>query len=197
MVGEHVGHQRRLSMPVFHAFRDDRPRSEKWELIDGRPTMMPPPTLIHQRICRNVSTLLNTQLALVKPEWQADGEVGLLLRLDEKYNPEPDVTVIDTAIGSTQIYADRFYAVVEVLSPDDKDWVLDAKIGYHQGHEHCLAVMFIEQTSVACRLWRRDGEAWNQTSITAPAGRIDLPVIGDIGALADLYRHTPLWPGSV
>lgn len=202
MAGEQVGSKLdgdhwRLSLPVFHAFRDDRPKEEKWELIDGRPTMMPPPTLIHQRICKNITRLLDRRLAEVKPEWQADGEVGLLLRLDEKFNPEPDVTVIDTAIGSTQIYADRFYAVAEVLSPNDKDWVLDAKIGYYQRHEHCLAVMFVEQSRIACQLWRRGADrGWADTKLTQRTDRLDIPVIGDIGSLAEFYRHTPLWPGE-
>ena len=28
-------------MKQFHAFRDERPKEEKWELIDGVPMMMP------------------------------------------------------------------------------------------------------------------------------------------------------------
>ena len=53
---------------------------------------MPPPTLMHQRIARNLETLLNARLQEVKPEWHADYEVGVWLKGDEKYNPEPDVT---------------------------------------------------------------------------------------------------------
>ena len=49
----------KVSLDTFHAFRDDRPKEEKWELIDGTPTMMPPPTVMHQRIARNLETMLN------------------------------------------------------------------------------------------------------------------------------------------
>ena len=86
-------------MRQFHAFRDERPKEEKWELIDGVPMMMPPPTLMHQRIARNLETLLNAHLQATKPEWQADREVGVWLKGDEKYNPEPDVIVIETAFA--------------------------------------------------------------------------------------------------
>jgi Uma2 family endonuclease len=197
MAGEHVAHTWRLPLGTFHAFRDEQPKYEKWELIDGRPTMMAPPTLIHQRIARNLETLLNARLAIVRPEWQADREIGLLLPLDERYNPEPDVTVIDTAIGSTQVYADRFYVVAEVLSPNDKDWVLDAKLGYYQGHALCRAIRFVEQARIACRVWQRIGvgtgdSTWQESRLDAPLDRIALPDIGDIGPLAALYRHTPL-----
>jgi Uma2 family endonuclease len=108
--------QPQLSLPVFHAFRESRPEEEKWELVDGVPMMMPPPTLVHQRIGRNLETLLNERLQHVKPEWQADREIGLLFPGDEKYNPQPDVTVIDAEIRLGQLYAERFYLVAEVLS---------------------------------------------------------------------------------
>jgi len=200
VAGEHPGTPNtghwRLSLPVFQAFRDDRPKEEKWELIDGRPTMMPPPTLVHQRICKNINRLLDDQLARVRPDWAADGEVGLLLSGDYTYNPEPDVTVIDRDVEIGQIYANRFYAVVEVLSPNDKEWALEAKIGYYTRHEHCVAVIFIEQARIACRVWSRgDDGAWSAAAIDDPATRLNLPVIGDIGALRDCYRDTPLLVG--
>ena len=48
-----------LDMATFHGFRDERPRYEKWELIDGRPISSGRQTIQHQRICRNLETLLN------------------------------------------------------------------------------------------------------------------------------------------
>ena len=74
----------RLDMETFHGFRDERPKEEKWELIDGRPVMMPPPSLMHQRISGNLETLLNARLPAVRPEWRADREIGLLIPQDQK-----------------------------------------------------------------------------------------------------------------
>jgi Uma2 family endonuclease len=190
MAGDH--HVWRLSMATFQAFRDDRPKEEKWELIDGRPTMMAPPSRIHQRICRNMQEMLNARLALVRPEWQADQEIGILLPGDTKYNPEPDIVVADATIAFGEIYAEHFYAVVEVLSPNDKDWVLDLKLGYYQSHEPCASVLFVEQTRIACQVWRRVGGTWTKADLTLPSDRLDLPEIGDIGPLGDCSRHTPL-----
>jgi hypothetical protein len=43
-------------------FRDwliSRPVEEHWELIEGIPMMMAPPTAAHQRICTHLENLLN------------------------------------------------------------------------------------------------------------------------------------------
>ena len=181
----------RLDMETFHGFRDDRPKEEKWELIDGRPVMMPPPSLIHQRISGNLEALINSRLSRIKPEWRADREIGLLIPQDQKFNPEPDVTVIDTEIGLNQLYAERFYFVAEVLSGSDRPWVLKAKLEYYQKHEPCSGVLFVRQDQIVAELYLRKSN-WNKSELDIPNARLDLPVIGDIGPLSDLYRFTPL-----
>ena len=62
MPGDFLRRTPQLTMEQFHAFRDERPKEEKWELIDGVPIMMPPPTLVHQRIADNLNQLLNARL---------------------------------------------------------------------------------------------------------------------------------------
>jgi Uma2 family endonuclease len=185
----------RATLEQFHAFRDERPKEEKWELIDGMMVMMPPPALVHQRIARNLESLLNIRLALVHPEWQADREIGILLPDDDRYNPEPDVTVINTAIDLGQIYATEFYFVAEVLSPNDKKYILDLKRDYYIGHANCRGVMFVAQDRISARLIVRDGRGgWRDEKLDDPAALIDIPDIGVIGALGALYRFTPLQP---
>lgn len=181
-------------MRQFHAFRDSRPEEEKWELIDGVPMMMPPPTLIHQRIARNLETLLNAHLQAKKPEWQADREVGVWLKGDEKYNPEPDVTVIDTAIAVGQIYVRRFYFVAEVLSESDKKDVLAAKLGYYEGHEHNHCVLFVRQDRVDADQHDRKSGSWRHRRLDDAQAPLTFPEIGTIGRLGELYKFTPLDP---
>ncbi|MBN8909682.1 MAG: Uma2 family endonuclease [Rhodospirillales bacterium] len=205
-MGEMLPNYPRVSLEAFHAFRDERPKSEKWELIDGVPMMMPPPSLIHQRIANNIWFLLNNRLQMAKPEWRADHEIGVLLGNDSLYNPEPDVTVIDTEIEIDQVYAERFYFVAEVLSSSDrperragsdKPIVLVTKIAYYQRHEPCRGVLVVRQDIVHADLHIRNGDgSWSLIEVRAPSDRIVIPDIGDIGPLADLYRHTPLFPKS-
>ena len=191
-MGDFIRMVPQATLEQFHAFRDERPKEEKWELIAGVPTMMPPPTLMHQRISGNLDLLVNARLALTKPEWRADREIGLLLPEDDKYNPEPDVTVIDTDIGIGQIYATRFYFVAEVLSGSDQPIVLDLKLAYYKQHAPCRGVLFVRQDQVAAELHVR-ATPWSTIQLSTPSDRIAIPDIGEIGTLGHLYRHTPLW----
>jgi len=157
--------------------------------------MMPPPTVMHIRISRNLEMLLNAQLAAVKPEWQADRAVGVWLKGDEKYNPEPDVVVIDTAFLVGQIYVQRFYFVAEVLSESDKKAVLEAKLRYYQDHEHNRCVLFVRQDRMgAVQHDRQTGSRWRRRQLIKPGVALTFPDIGTIGRLGDLYRSTPLDP---
>jgi Uma2 family endonuclease len=195
MPGDFLQRRPQLTMEQFHALRDERPKEEKWELIDGVPMMMPPPTLMHQRISRNLENLLNARLLEVKPEWQADREVGVWLKGDAKFNPEPDVTVIDTAFLLGQIYVQRFYFVAEVLSENDNKAVLAAKLAYYQQHEHNCCVLFVRQDRVGVEQHDRKADGgWRRRQLSKPDAVLTIPEIGCIGRLGDLYRFTPLDP---
>jgi Uma2 family endonuclease len=194
MPGDFLRRTPQLTMEQFHAFRDERPKEEKWELIDGVPIEMDRPTLLHQRIASNLQRVLNARLELVRPEWQADRSVHVWLKGDEKSNPEPDVTVIDTAFALGQIYVERFYFVVEILSDSDKA-VLEAKLAYYKQHEHNRCVLFVRQDQVgADQHDRRNGGKWRRRRLVDPAESLAFPDIGTIGRLGDLYKYTPLDP---
>jgi len=193
----------RISLEAFHAFRDERPKSEKWELIDGMPMMMPPPSLVHQRISKNIDAMLTERLRKAQPDWMADREIGVLLEGGTLYNPEPDVTVIDTEIEIDQIYVERFYFVAEVLSSSDrperrvgsdKPIVLATKIAYYQRHDPCRGILIARQDAVEAGLHVRESGGWRTIELRAQTDRIVIPDIGDIGPLADPYRYTPLFP---
>lgn len=192
----------KLTLEEFHAFRDERPKEEKWQLIDGVPVMMPPPTLVHQRIAKNLERMLDARLLQIRPEWRADREIGVLQSGDEKYNPEPDVTIIDRDIAIGQLYATRFFFVAEVLSggnrPEqiagaDQPHVLAAKLGYYKLHEHCRSVMVVRQDRIEADLQLREADGWSVVKLSQAEDRIVLPELGDIGPLGELYRDTPLW----
>jgi Uma2 family endonuclease len=182
-------------MRQFRALRDDCPREEKWELIGGLAVKKDRPTLLHRRIASNLQRLLNARLGIARPDWQADGSVSVLLRGDEKYNPEPDVTVIDAAIAMGQIYVERFYFVAEVLSASDKKAVLDAKLAYYEAHEHNRCVLFVRQDRIGARQHDRQTDgSWRSRALRGAQAPLTLAGIGTIGRLGDLYRFTPLDP---
>ena len=194
MPGDFLRRTPQLSMEQFHAFRDERPKEEKWELIDGVPMMMPPPTLVHQLIADNLNPLLNARLREVKPEWRAVRDAGVWLDGDEKYNPEPDVTVIDSGRPLGQIYAHRFYFVAEVLSESDKKAIVSAKLRYYQDHEHNRCVLLVRQDRIGAEVHIRQGGAWRSRRLSSATARLSIPEVGIVGRLGDLYEATPLDP---
>lgn len=192
MPGEMPAGRIRITMEHFLALTHDRPDKEKWELIDGVPIMMAPPSLVHQRISKNIERMLDARLLVSKPEWQADREIGVLLPDDERYSPEPDVTVIDADVELGQIYATRFYFVAEVLSNSDKQWMRELKITYYQSYPACVGILFVRQDRIEADLHVR-AEGWTVRTLVVRADRIEIPVIGDIGRLEELYKSTPLF----
>lgn len=196
MMGEALNRNFQLTLEQFHTFRDERPEKEKWELIGGTPVMMPPPTLVHQRIAKNLERMLDARLAVAGLPWRADREIGILLVDDDRFNPEPDVTVIDADIALGQLYAERFYFVAEVLSENDKPKVLDLKKDFYSGHEHCRGILLVRQDRREAEFLVRDGANRSSRTLSEAGDRIVIADIGDIGPLVDLYRDTPLFPAA-
>lgn len=197
MPGDFLRRTPQLTMKQFHAFRGSRPKEEKWELIDGVPLQKDRPPIMHNRIASNLERLVNGRLEATWPAWQTDRGVNIWLDGDEKYNPEPDVTVIDAVIAIGQIYVQRFYFVAEILSENDKKAVLEAKLSYYQGHAHNRCVLFVRQDHVgADQHDRQAGGGWRRRHLSKPEAALTLPDIGTIGRLGDLYKFTPLDPFS-
>ena len=51
----------KFSVEEFFALMESRPEEERWQLIDGVAMMMPPPTLVHQRIASNLARSNSTR----------------------------------------------------------------------------------------------------------------------------------------
>lgn len=120
MTGDVLAPVRLMTVAEFHAFREPRSNKEKWELIGGEAIMMPPPAIVHQRISKNAMTMLDGAIERAGLSWTANFEIGIRSPGDEHNNPEPDVTVVDVDIEVGQVWAERFYIVVEVLSPSNR-----------------------------------------------------------------------------
>src|SRR5215468_5568586 len=106
----------RLSVELFRGFLAGRPEEERWELIDGLPVMMAPPTKAHQRIASNLERLLNDALEAQRSGWAAYQGIGVNLgpRI-QHYDPQPDVVGVD-AERDDERYSELFYLAAEVVS---------------------------------------------------------------------------------
>jgi len=180
-----------LSIEAFRAWTETRPDEERWELIDGVPMMMTPPTKAHQRIASNLERLLNDALAHM-PERAAYQRVGLNLGpVVENYDPEPDVVIIDVAESLDERYADRFYLIAEVVSSSDRPKI-GGKREIYKRHETCSCILTIQQDRHEVRVDLRTGDTWTTQVLTRATDELVLAEFGLRCTLAELYRGTPL-----
>jgi Uma2 family endonuclease len=179
-----------LSVAAFRAWSRSRPDEERWELIDGVPMMMAPPTRDHQRIASNLERLLNDALEMHRPALSAYQRVGLDLgAVAENYDPEPDVAVVDANADGDPRYTDRFYLAAEVVSDSDRDTVA-AKCEIYKRHPHCGYVLVVQQDRCEVSVAVRSGDRWKDTVLTHPGAQLVLPEMHLLCAVAELYKGT-------
>jgi Uma2 family endonuclease len=183
-------HGDRLSVAAFRAWCATRPEEERWELIDGVPVMMTPPTLAHQRIASNLETLLNAALEAAQLPLEAFQRAGVNLAGTNSYDPEPDVAVIDRPLDSDQRYSDRFYLAAEVVSRSDEP-IVDAKCQRYREHAHCVCVLVIRQDRPEVTQYLRAGDTWTATTLDRLADELIVEACALRCRLADLYRRVP------
>jgi Uma2 family endonuclease len=180
----------KFSVEEYFALIESRPEEERWQLIDGVAMMMPPPTLVHQRIASNLALELNTYFRSNKPELFAFQEVGLIVPEAELFRPEADVAVLD-AMADYESYANKFYFVAEILSDSNTDKDIAVKRQRYLQHPDNLYFVVIEQKRMRAEILARTG-SWQPRVLEGLDAALDIPESGFRVPLADLYRGTPL-----
>ena len=183
-----------LSVAAFRLWVESRPDEEHWELIDGVPVMMAPPTHDHQRIASNLERLLNDAIERLPrphvPPIAAYQRIGVNLGpIVENYDPEPDVAVVEAATTRDRRYADRFFLVAEVISPSDEPKI-EGKLEIYKRHPDCVCVLLIRQDRYQVIVNQRTGEIWRRDTLSAPDERLNLLSFGLVCSLNDIYKGT-------
>ncbi|WP_342153834.1 Uma2 family endonuclease [Methylorubrum sp. SB2] len=190
-----------MSARAFRRFQAERPDRERWELVAGRPVMMAPASLAHNRIASNLERLLNDALEPHDPSRLACQRPGIELGSDDRYRPEPDVAVIDADYEAGQRFVGRAYLLAEIVSGTDRETVaeagrrwIDIKRDLYRAHATCEAVLIVEQERPEVEVSIRTVEGWRTEIVSGFDGRLALPSFGFEGELAALYEGTPLRP---
>ena len=152
--------------------------------------MMPPPTLVHQRIASNLARSLNDCLEANRPEFYAFQEVGLIVPQAELFRPEADVAVLD-AMADYESYANKFYLVAEILSDSNTDKDIAVKRQRYLQHPDNLYFLLIEQKRVHMEVLAR-ATGWQPVVLDRLDDVLELAEFGFRATLAHLYRGTPL-----
>jgi Uma2 family endonuclease len=180
----------KFSVEEFFALMESRPEEERWQLIDGVAMMMPPPTLVHQRIASNLARKLNDAFDAARLELFAFQEVGLIVPEAELFRPEADVAVLD-AMADYESYANKFYLVAEILSDSNTDKDIAVKRQRYLQHPDNLHFLLIEQKRVRAEMLSRSTN-WQPTVLEGADAEVAIPEWRFRVRLAELYRGTPL-----
>ena len=188
-----------LSVAAFRSWVASRPDEERWELVDGIPMMMAPPTRDHQRIASNLERLLNDAIERLPeqrtPHLAAYQRIGVNLGpVVQNYDPEPDVAVVEVAKGADPRYADRFFLAAEIVFQSDQS-TIDGKRELYQRHPDCTCVLVIRQDRCEADVDLRTPGGWVRQTLSAPEDQLVLPAFGLRCPLRDIYRGT-IGPGN-
>jgi Uma2 family endonuclease len=183
-----------LSVAAFRSWAESRPDEEHWELIDGVPIMMAPPTHDHQRVASNLERLLNDAIERLpqphSPPIAAYQRIGVNLGpIVEDYDPEPDVAVVEVATTRDRRYPDRFFLVAEVVSPSDEPKIEGNREMYKR-HPDCECVLVIRQDCYQVIVDMRTEGIWGRETLSTADERLNLPAFGLQCSLKDIYKGT-------
>ncbi|ACA15016.1 protein of unknown function DUF820 [Methylobacterium sp. 4-46] len=166
-----------------------RPDEERWELLDGEPVLMAPPTGRHQQIVMN----LGRHLAELAERRGCRALPGLGLHNDavDDFAPVPDLVVRCGPLLQDG-YARDPILVAEVLSPSTMHEDRGRKAAFYQSLQTLRAFLIVYQDETRVEVWSRgNGPDWTKRALGG-GDAIDLPDLGGSLPVASLYAglHT-------
>jgi Uma2 family endonuclease len=181
----------KLTAEEFLDFIEDRPREERWQLIDGEAfMMMSPARLPHQRIGLNLILLMNAALQKHLPEVVAMHEVAVRVEAFPDFRAIADVAVINSEVED-EVYGTGFHMAAEVLSESNTREFISRKRTIYAASPDCVHFLIISQDDFAVEVWSRSND-WQGRVFRSPDDLIELAEFGFSCRVADLYRGTPV-----
>lgn len=176
----------------FLDFYMTRPDEERWQLVDGLPMMMTPPTFDHQKIGKRLLNLLDEALAKNRPDLEAFYEMGVRLPGADGFYATPDIIVV-RADALFERYANTYFLVAEMISPSNTTEMIDRKIELCQMQPDNLYCLVVDQKSVHATLYARES-GWARADLHSLDDTLALPAFGFEARLSQIYKGTPLAP---
>jgi Uma2 family endonuclease len=143
---------KRWTIAEFLAWDDGSDR--RYELIDGTPMAMAPPSEAHGTIVMNLGRALGAQL---QPPCRVVGEAGILLpdRDDAWY--QADLAVTCTPPESGRSHTEGPVLIAEVLSPSTAVHDRGLKLVDYCRLASVREILLVSSTERSVQYWRRDG----------------------------------------
>jgi Uma2 family endonuclease len=156
--------------------------TDRWELVDGIPRAMAPPSDRHALIHGEVLRLVGNHLAEQRPDCRIG--IGSGLRPNDYTVRIPDLAVAYGPDNSLQAPV----LVIEVLSPSNAadTW---ANVAMYQAVPSVQEILVLETDEIAATVLRRAATVpWPQQTLSRRDDTVTLESIGFSGSLAAFYR---------
>ncbi|ACL56635.1 Uma2 family endonuclease [Methylobacterium nodulans] len=174
----------RMRFADFLAMIRGRPDEERWELLDGEPVLMAPPSERHQQIVMN----LGRQLGPLADRLGCRALPGLGLRNEfvDDFAPIPDLVVRGGPLLADG-YARDPILVAEVLSPSTMHNDRGRKAAFYQSLQTLRSFLIVYQDEPRVELWLLgNGPDWTLRALGLD-DTIDLPDLAGSVPVASLY----------
>jgi Uma2 family endonuclease len=160
---------------VEEFLRWDGDGDAKYEFVDGRPVMLPTPSLEHSRIVFNIAGVLSRSLD--RSAWRVHlGDLGLRI---EGHLRVPDVMVGRSGPRGRANATDDAVLVIEILSPDSIATDMREKPREYLSLPSLREYLVLAQDEVRGWLWSRSDEgAWPVEPKAIKGGEAVVPVRG-------------------
>ncbi|KNY22432.1 Uma2 family endonuclease [Methylobacterium sp. ARG-1] len=174
----------RMSVAEYRRWVEPRPDEERWELLDGEPVLMAPPSARHQRIVTNLLTRLD---GLAEPRG-CGAYPGLAILSDamDDYAPYPDV-VVHCGSMPPGGYVDDPLLIVEVLSSGTMTNDRGRKLAFYATVPSLQTLLIVYQDEARIEVWRRDA-GWTMR-VAGPGEAIALPELGGALPVGEAYAR--------
>ena len=179
-----------LTIEEFLAFTQERPKGERWELIEGAAVLNPSPIDFHQVIVGNIVHLLLVAKDAHGHSWLPFIGTGTRVPASVNSLPQPDAMVVDSPLTGSPIAEDAV-VIFEVLSPSntkaDQAW----RRKVYARVPNCQHYVTIALKSAEVTAFDRE-TSWMSRTVSGLAATLDLPALGVSLPLHAIYRFTPI-----
>jgi Uma2 family endonuclease len=180
----------RTTIETFHAFVDDRPEEEKWELIDGEIVLNPTATNWHQVIVGTLIHELHKARDTVKANWQILPGIGTRVPDDPHNEPVPDVMVI-RSLSEVSNWTFDALVTFEVLSPYSLRRDMVRKRAFYARIDKLTHYIVLAQDRQEATVFARSN-GFEPQILNAANSKIEIEPLSVSIPLADIYRDVPL-----
>ena len=185
-----------LTIEEFLAFTATRPDGERWELIEGQPVLNPSPLRIHQQIGGNIYRVLWDAKELLRKPWLPLAGIGMIVPAAKHSLPVPDLHVLESEAGDELSHTTPDSIVLfEVLSQSNTKARREWRRKVYASVPNCQHYLTVAARKIEIRRYDR-ANGWDELVIGPDARGIRLEALGITLSIADIYKHTQLWPGK-